>query len=65
MTKKISVIIDFDDTLVESNTARDVLLEFVPSEYEEIANLYKSKNEIREKYDYAILHKKNWVATDL
>ena len=43
MTKKISVIIDFDDTLVESNTARDVLLEFVPSEYEEIANLYKSK----------------------
>ena len=43
MNKKISLIIDFDDTLVESNTARDVLREYVPKEYDHIADLYKAK----------------------
>jgi len=44
MTNKISLIIDFDDTIVESNTARDVLRDFVPSEYDQIAKLYRAKN---------------------
>ena len=44
MTNKISLIIDFDDTIVESNTARDVLRDFVPSEYDQIAKLYRTKN---------------------
>ncbi len=43
MTNKISLIIDFDDTIVESNTARDVLRDFVPSEYDQIAKLYRTK----------------------
>ena len=43
MNKPIRIIIDFDDTLVESNTARDVLREYVSKEYDEIAYLYKSK----------------------
>lgn len=44
MTNKISLIIDFDDTIVESNTARDVLRDFVPSEYDQIAKLYRAKS---------------------
>ena len=43
MNKPICIIIDFDDTLVESNTARDVLREYVSKEYDEIADLYKTK----------------------
>ena len=43
MNKSICIIIDFDDTLVESNTARDVLREYVSKEYDEIADLYKTK----------------------
>ena len=43
MTKNISLIIDFDDTLVESNTAREVLREFIPNEYDELAEMYRSK----------------------
>ena len=43
MNKPICIIIDFDDTLVESNTARDVLREYVSKEYDKIADLYKTK----------------------
>jgi len=43
MSKNISLIIDFDDTLVESNTAREVLREFIPVEYDEFAEMYRSK----------------------
>ena len=50
MTKKISLIIDFDDTLVESNTARDVLRDFVPAKYDEFAELYKAKKINFRKY---------------
>ena len=42
--KEISLVIDFDDTLVEENAARVVLNHYSPVEYNEIANLYKSKN---------------------
>ena len=41
--KEISLVIDFDDTLVEENAARVVLNHYSPVEYNEIANLYKSK----------------------
>ena len=41
--KDISLIIDFDDTLVEENAARVVLNRFSPNEYEKISNQYKYK----------------------
>ena len=41
--KDISLIIDFDDTLVEENAARVVLNRFSPKEYEKISNQYKYK----------------------
>ena len=41
--KDISLIIDFDDTLVDENAARVVLNRFSPSEYENIWNQYKYK----------------------
>tara|TARA_B110000263_G_scaffold34956_1_gene26718 strand:- start:1232 stop:1912 length:681 start_codon:yes stop_codon:yes gene_type:complete len=41
--KNILLIIDFDDTLVTKNAAQLVLNNFVPDDYKEIAEKYKSK----------------------
>ena len=43
MINNLSVVIDFDDTLVEQNTASAILNKYVPIEYNLISKLYRSK----------------------